>query len=236
MTVALSRAQPFVLCCMHRKRLLAGVWLTFRVFACAYGAPDGLLTIVSESLRLGVLCGGVAMLPCVGRAAVTVPTAVMALGGYLSYVRAASMVHTWSPQFALLWALINSALLAIVIVVLLLLQDGDKEHDLVESGSMGSSQQSNHTALSDVSTSYRQSGHCFQGRAEVLHFGVGGGVASLCLALFTLLVDPQVGLSFCRRKSTCLVSERYSSLFDCTAAGKVATTTSEFDFDALQDE
>ncbi len=225
---------------MRRERLVASVWLTFGVFACACGASDGLLTIVSESLRLGVLCGGVAMLSCVGRAAVTVPTAVLALGGYLSYVRAASMVHAWSPQFALLWALINSVLLAIVIVVLLLLQDGDNEHDLVESGSSGSSQQSNHTALSatavDVSTSYWRSGHCFQGRAEVLHFGVGGGVASLCLAFFALLVDPQVGLSFCRRKSTCLVSERYSSLFDCTAAGKVATTTLEFDFDAMQDE
>jgi hypothetical protein len=176
------------------------------------------------------------MLSCVGHAAVAVPTAVLAVGGYFAYVYAASIGHTWSPQFALLWALINSVLLAVVIVIFLLLQEGDEEQELVASGSMGSSQQNNHTSVAAVSTFDWRGGHCFQGRAEILHFGVGGGVASLCLALLALLVDPQVGLSCCRRKSTCLVSERYSSLFDRTAAEKVDVSASEFDFDVVQDE
>ena len=199
-------------------------------------ASDGLLTIVAELLRLGVLCGGVVMLSCVGHAGGAVPAAVLAVGGYCAYLHAASLGHTWSPQFALLWALINSVLLAIVISLFLLLQEGDEEQELLASGSMGSSQQNNHTAVAAVSTSYRRGGHCLQGRAEMLHFGVGGGVASLCLALVALLVDPQVGLSCCRRKSTCLVSERYSSLFECLTAEKVDVSTSELDFDAVHDE
>jgi hypothetical protein len=181
----------------------------------------GLLTITAGALRAGAVLGWVAMLSCVDRPAITAPTAVLAIGGYYAYVTTAAKVNSWSPQFALTWALINSALVAIVIVEYLVLWE-PRTQESVTSGSLGSSQNAGRgtveaaaatAATDEVTKGYFGGGHCFDSRAQVLHFGGGMAVASLCLALLALLVDPQVGLKSCRRQSTCLISDRYDSLF-----------------------
>jgi hypothetical protein len=176
----------------------------------------GLLTIVAGALRAGALLGWVAMLSCVDTPAITVPTSVIAIAGYYAYVTNAAKVNSWSPQFALTWALINSVLVMIVIVEFLILWVPRESNT---SGSLGSSQTDGQGTVGadrygDLKKTYFGGGHCFDSRAQVMHVGVGMAVGSLFLALLALVVDPQVGHKSCRRKSTCLVSDRYDSLFD----------------------
>lgn len=167
---------------------------------------DGALTIASESLRFGLLLGWVSLLPCVGRAAITLPVACLAVGGYYAYVRAACRVDVWSPQFALLWACINSFLLGLVIAVFFFLWDEDERRALVPVSP------ASQTGADDDPVNYWRGGHCFDGKVLVQQLGVLGGLASLCVTLLALVVDPQVGVDCCRRKS-CFASDRYDSLF-----------------------
>lgn len=179
----------------------------------------GLLTVLSGALRLGSLLGWVAMLSCVEQPIITAPAAALALGGYYAYIRAAARFNTWSPQFALLWALINTGLQAIVIVVFVVLSDdGKRGQQELASGSLGSSPSTRGAAALDAPASYFGGGHCFDDRDNVQLVGVGCVAASLCLALLALVVDPQVGVKCCRRKSTCMISDRYTSLFDTRPA------------------
>ena len=123
-------------------------------------------------------------------------------------MRARPRLNSWSPKFALTWALVNTFLLAMVVGVFLLLSaDGG----LRETNATGSQAGSRRYDVGDAPPI--GGGHCFDARTEALLFGGALGGASLFFALLALVVDPQVGALSCRRK-TSFCSDRYGSLFD----------------------
>jgi hypothetical protein len=229
---------------------------------------DGILSILAGALELGVLMGWLAVLPCAGDLVVTAPVAAVAVVGYYGYLYAASGVNAWSPRFALLWLGIKTALLVLVAAVFLLVSedDGSSIFDspgaaaallaatanttAQETGSWGGGVVPHEEAggaydatpdVDDDGDAW-QGGHCFEGRtrAELLRAGIGGWLVVLALSLLAMLVDPQVGLSCCRRQ-TCLVAEHYSALFGPSSASTAAKrqtksgATSDFDMFSSQD-
>lgn len=64
----------------------------------------------------------VAMMPCVGLVAAALPC-IIGLGGYGLYIYAAGGFESWSPQFALLWALIQFSLQAVILSAYTFLAD-----------------------------------------------------------------------------------------------------------------